>query len=313
MNNLERDNPGPDGAQKPFDSPRGFIDPTYRAAGKGNRANQLVTEGSNQGRAHVTSAVGGSVSTLSFEEAAGKIVSSRKDRRGGGIRGRINGLSRTSRRNLQRRFATINRVAFREFKGRVYFVTVTCPGEGSSEDPAACKMHLKALRKRLERKFGEFAGFWRMGIQQRGALHFHLILFVLPSFATLSELRRSVAHAWYEICGEVSEEHLCAGTNVEAVRKWKQMTSRAEKYTARKEEFPEGLQTGRVWGVWNEGFLPVQWETVEVGLRDAYKIRRVYRKLARRRRGGGRLHRTTVFVRHENVVRLLEFLGYRFE
>jgi hypothetical protein len=28
-------------------------------------------------------------------------------------------------------------------------------------------------------------------------------------------------------------------------------------------------------------------------------------------RGRGRLHRLTVFVRHENVVRLLEFLGYR--
>jgi hypothetical protein len=29
--------------------------------------------------------------------------------------------------------------------------------------------------------------------------------------------------------------------------------------------------------------------------------------------GKGHLHRLTVFVRHENVVRLLEFLGYRQE
>jgi hypothetical protein len=29
--------------------------------------------------------------------------------------------------------------------------------------------------------------------------------------------------------------------------------------------------------------------------------------------GQGHLHRMTVFVQHENVVRLLEFLGYRLE
>ena len=65
-------------------------------------------------------------------------------------------------------------------------------------------------------------------------------------------------------------------------------------------------------GVWNEEMLPVWWETVEVSLKDAYKIRRVYRRLAKIR-GRGHLHRLTVFIRHENVVRLLEFLGYRQE
>ena len=49
---------------------------------------------------------------------------------------------------------------------------------------------------------------------------------------------------------------------------------------------------------------------VRGGLHDAYRIRRVYRRLAR---GEGSLRRLTVFVRHENVVRLLEFLGYRQE
>ncbi|HSK86403.1 MAG TPA: hypothetical protein VK902_23795 [Rubrobacter sp.] len=85
-----------------------------------------------------------------------------------------------------------------------------------------------------------------------------------------------------------------------------------ERYLAKAEEFPEGLRTGRIWGVWNEEFLPVQWETAEVSLKDAYKIRRIYRKLAKRK-GSSSLHSITVFVRHENVVRLLEFLGYRLE
>ena len=52
---------------------------------------------------------------------------------------------------------------------------------------------------------------------------------------------------------------------------------------------------------------------IDVGsLRDAFRIRRSYRKLARRK-GSGPLHRMMVFVRHENVLRLLEFLGYRLE
>jgi hypothetical protein len=59
----------------------------------------------------------------------------------------------------------------------------------------------------------------------------------------------------------------------------------------------------------NLSAFPVQWETVEVSLKDAYKIRRVYRRLAKMR-GRGHLRSLTVFMRHENVVRLLEFLGY---
>ena len=76
--------------------------------------------------------------------------------------------------------------------------------------------------------------------------------------------------------------------------------------------FPEGLQTGRIWGVWNEGLLPIRWETVQVSLRDAFRIRRIYRKLARRK-GSGFPRRITVFVRHENVVKFLVFLGYCLE
>ena len=85
-----------------------------------------------------------------------------------------------------------------------------------------------------------------------------------------------------------------------------------ERYVAKPEDFPEGVETGRVWGVWNEDLLPVTWETVQVSLKDAYKIRKIYRRLAGMQ-GERHLRRLTVFVRHENVVRLLEFLGHRQE
>jgi hypothetical protein len=151
-----------------------------------------------------------------------------------------------------------------------------------------------------------------MGIQKRGAWHFHLLLFVPLSFGSVREARYFVSSSWYEVCGQISGGHLHTGTRVEEVRSWKKATSYAEKYLAKKEEFPEGSQTGRIWGMWNGGLLPVRWETIQISLYDAYSIRRVYRKLARRK-GTGSLHRLTVFVRHENVVRLLEFLGYSLE
>ena len=69
---------------------------------------------------------------------------------------------------------------------------------------------------------------------------------------------------------------------------------------------------GRVWGTRNEEMLSVRWETVKVSLKEAYRIRRWFRRLAKIR-GKGRLYRLTVFIRHENVLRLLEFLGYRQE
>ena len=139
-----------------------------------------------------------------------------------------------------------------------------------------------------------------------------MLLFVGPSIGSLKELRRFISSSWYEVTGKVSEGHLRTGTRVEAVKKWKEATSYVERYLAKPEEFPEGLETGRIWGIWNENLLPVQWETAQVSLRDAFRIRRIYRRLAKRK-GSGSLRRITVFVRHENVVRLLEFFGYHLE
>ncbi len=295
----------------PPTDPTGFIYSSYRAAQTETQRDMPPLENSHQEVAYVSSSVGGSVSTLSFEDTATSNQLSPPMRRGGGIRDKVRGFSRASRRNLLTRLASINRSAFNAFKGRLVSITLTYPHE-YPEDPEICKKHLKALRKRLQRKCGDFAAFWRLGIQRRGAWHFHLLLFVGPSIGPVGELRRFISSSWYEVTGKVSEGHLRAGTRVEVVRRWKQATSYVERYMAKPEEFPEGLQTGRIWGIWNGNLLPVQWEKVEVGLRDAFKIRRIYRRLARKK-GSGSLRRITVFVRFENVVRLLEFLGYRLE
>jgi hypothetical protein len=121
-----------------------------------------------------------------------------------------------------------------------------------------------------------------------------LLLFIPPSFGSLSEVRQFLSSSWYEICGRISEGHLLTGTYVDEVRSWSRATRCMEKYVAKPEEFPEGVETGRVWGVWNEEMLPVRWETTKVSLRDVYRIRRFYRRLAKMR-GRGHLRSLTVF------------------
>ena len=169
----------------------GFIYSSYRAAPSLTHSDKPSSHSLHQGVAYLSSAVGGSVSTLSFEDTTPRNYWSPPMRRGGGIRDRVRGFSRTSRRNLLRHLASINRSAFRAFKGRMIFVTLTYPKD-YPEDPELCKRHLKALRKRLQREYGSFAAFWRLGIQRRGAWHFHLLLFVGPSFGTVGEVRRFI-------------------------------------------------------------------------------------------------------------------------
>src|SRR5215218_2558419 len=150
----------------PPTDPTGFIYPTYRTAQTVTKRVQRPLKCSHQRSAYVSSAVGGSVSTLSFEDTKTSNQLSPSRRRSGGIRDRVRGFSRESRRNLLRRLASINRAAFNAFRGRIIFVTLTYPKQ-YPEDPELCKRHLKALRKRLQREFGTFAAFWRLGIQKR--------------------------------------------------------------------------------------------------------------------------------------------------
>src|ERR671911_1975844 len=135
----------------PPTDPTGFIYPTYRAAPAETHRDKPSLESPHQPSAYVSSSVGGSVSTLSFEDSKTSNRLSPSRRRSGGIRDRVRGFSMESRWNLLRRLASINRAAFKAFKGRIIFVTLTYPKQ-YPEDHELCKRHLKALRKRLQGK-----------------------------------------------------------------------------------------------------------------------------------------------------------------
>jgi hypothetical protein len=117
MNNLKELNPVPNSLQESSEEPLEFIYPTYGAAATEAHRDKPPHKGAHQGVAYVSSSVGGSVSTLCFEDTTTKNRLSLHTRCGGGIRDRVRGFSRASRTNLLRRLASINRPAFRASKG----------------------------------------------------------------------------------------------------------------------------------------------------------------------------------------------------
>src|ERR671921_75760 len=81
----------------------GFIYPTYRAAQTETQRDKPSSKSSHQDVTYLSSAVGGSVSTLSFEDTKTSNRLSSHRRLGGGTRDRMRGFSRASRWNLLRR------------------------------------------------------------------------------------------------------------------------------------------------------------------------------------------------------------------
>jgi hypothetical protein len=98
MNNLKERNSVPTSELGSSEDPPGFIYPTYPAAPTSTQRDMPSLKSSHQPSAYVSSAVGGSVSTLSFEDTTTKNQLSSHRCCGGGIRDRVRGFSRESRR-----------------------------------------------------------------------------------------------------------------------------------------------------------------------------------------------------------------------
>jgi|SRR5215216_6821906 len=103
----------------PPTDPTGFIYSSYQAAPTDTLTDNPSLNSPHQGGAYVSSSVGGSLSTLSFEEIKTSNRLSPRKHRGGGTRDKVRGFSRASRRNLLFRLASINRTAFKTFSGTI--------------------------------------------------------------------------------------------------------------------------------------------------------------------------------------------------
>jgi hypothetical protein len=170
---------------------------------------------------------------------------------GGGVRGKIQTFTKASRRRLLRLLAKVDK---RE--ALPIFVTLTYPGEYPHEWQT-WKRHIDTLCKRIARRYPSSGLVWRLEPQKRGAPHYHLLVWGVPSMLLFREW---VAQAWYEVAHN-GDKHLgSAGTRTESVRSARGVMFYAGKYLAK---LPEGASAedwaagvGRWWGMRNPENIP---------------------------------------------------------
>jgi len=105
---------------------------------------------------------------------------------GGGLRGKVAGFSKPSRRRLLHLFARL------EVKGvRCVFLTLTFNSQDSAVEG---KKVFRRFRERLRRRFPNTSFVWRLERQVRGAVHFHLVLFNFPY------VPQKTLQSWWEQC-----------------------------------------------------------------------------------------------------------------
>jgi len=152
----------------------------------------------------------------------------------GGVRGKINGFSRSSALKLN--------FLIRNFmSGWKTLLTLTYPADFPL-DGKICKGHLRAFLEFLRRAKTRYV--WVLEFQRRGAPHYHLLL--------SSDLDwEIIAQRWYAIVGSEDPKHLRAGTRIERLRTPEKAAWYMSNYVTKQEQKdvpPDFQNVGRFWG-----------------------------------------------------------------
>jgi len=203
----------------------------------------------------------------------------------GAARGLVNEFSPASRRRLMALIAKTE-------AEKSSFLTLTYPADFPS--PREAKRHLKIFLQRLRRSVPKMSGIWRLEFQERGAPHFHLILF---NFWLPKEV---IQWHWAQVIG-----HDKPFTRIEFIRSRRKLMNYVSKYVAKLDGASEASygfnliayltadgqfihpQTGelsgsigRWWGIFNVGgipFAPAVSDAVRGSMRAFYDFRRAAR------------------------------------
>lgn len=198
---------------------------------------------------------------------------------GGGIRGKVQGFSRSSRLRMLRLIACVLRDA-----ELPCFVTLTYPDKFPTVERA--KRDLDVFIRRIRRAF--LAGLiWKLEPQKRGAPHYHLLVWGVDQ----DELFIWVVKNWYEIAGDGDINHKLFHQGklpdsepcVSKVDSFNGVWFYAAKYIGKVFEVAEwGKQwTGRFWGVVNPKNIPFGEKiAVEADFYHVVKVMRYQRRFA---------------------------------
>lgn len=164
------------------------------------------------------------------------------------LRGQVRGFSGKSRMRFLEFVATI------DAREMPLFATLTYPREWPM-DAQDWKYHLNTWAKNhLARRFPAASCVWKLEPQERGAPHFHLIIWGVPFMP-----HEWLAQTWYQVVGSGDPRHLQAGTQVERARSVNGVMNYAGKKYLGKEihGLPRGWKNpGRFWGCYGRKNLP---------------------------------------------------------
>lgn len=193
-----------------------------------------------------------------------------------GRRGRIRGFTKRSGRALM---LSINSIDQRKCQAEDFaFVTLTYTREFPAA--SATKRDFDNFIKRLERAWGPMGGWWKLEPQERGAPHYHLLLYCPGVDKTA--LCLWVAQNWYEMVGRGDKNHLlfhmgALGNRpcVEVVKDWRGVAAYVPKYMGKSSKGDEEWQhPGRYWGCRRKELIPISVVTRDVPQRVASILRR---------------------------------------
>lgn len=210
------------------------------------------------------------------------LLRSTKDKKcqpvGGGKRNRIEGFSKQSRRRLLETIACVKINA-----ELPCFQTLTYPENFPTVEKA--KRDLKIFIQRLKRKYPQAGMIWKLEPQERGAPHYHSMIWGVPE----RELLLWTVDNWFEIAGDGDPNHwkfhmgMLKGSKpcVSKVRSFRGVWSYAAKYLGKTFEVAEWGQkwTGRYWGVINRENIPFgEVQTIDLPIGAVVQIMRYQRR-----------------------------------
>lgn len=214
-------------------------------------------------------------------------------------RGNVTVFSSKSRKRLMNTLAMVKR------DNLPCFVTLTYPAV-YSDDPAVWKAHLDAFLKRLNRKFPNVSGVWKLEPQKREAPHFHLLVWGV----FLWDLMAFVPTAWYEVVGSGDVKHLLWHQGalrdkhgklnkhcVSQVESQRGVFWYASKYMSK--DVSGWSAGGRWWGVFYRSRLPLgEVVNVEVSEQKAIEFIRYMRRYMKRKgkKKSGRDYRSLTVI-----------------
>jgi hypothetical protein len=210
-------------------------------------------------KAHIRPFSNSNIAEIEYFEGASLFRTNKKRKCpavGGGKRSSIKGFSNSSRRRLLETIATVKKDAQLPL-----FVTLTYPSKFPTVERA--KRDLKVFIQRFNRKFPSAGAIWKLEPQERGAPHYHLLVWGCKKIQLLS----FVVNNWYEIAGDGDKNHYLfhlgalKGSQpcVSEVRSWRGVWAYAAKYLGKTFEVADWgkLWTGRFWGVISRENIPV--------------------------------------------------------